>query len=200
MITVDVNVIGSDIIAKAPLIASGTAGKIRVRFNFDGEWQGLAKTAVFHSSRGDILVPLVGDACEIPAAAMAKCGDIRFGVFGTDGEMTLTTVFCVVKVGMGVPTSGEDAVNYVPSIYEQFAAKFAKFENMSADASEGEIADATLTDSGEKMRLSITIPRGENGKNGADGYTPVRGTDYWTDADIAQIKSYVNDAILGGEW
>jgi len=36
--------------------------------------------------------------------------------------------------------------------------------------------------------------------HGADGYTPVRGTDYWTDADKAEIKSYVDEAILGGEW
>lgn len=35
---------------------------------------------------------------------------------------------------------------------------------------------------------------------GAAGYTPVRGTDYWTEADKAEIKSYVDDAILGGEW
>lgn len=35
---------------------------------------------------------------------------------------------------------------------------------------------------------------------GKDGYTPVRGTDYWTDADKAEIKSYIDEAILGGEW
>jgi hypothetical protein len=29
---------------------------------------------------------------------------------------------------------------------------------------------------------------------------PVRGEDYWTDADKAEIKSYVDDAILGGAW
>ena len=39
-----------------------------------------------------------------------------------------------------------------------------------------------------------------DGKYGKDGYTPVRGTDYWTDADKAEIKSYVEDAILGGAW
>lgn len=32
------------------------------------------------------------------------------------------------------------------------------------------------------------------------GHTPVRGTDYWTDADKDEIKSYVNDAILNGKW
>jgi ABC-type amino acid transport substrate-binding protein len=33
-----------------------------------------------------------------------------------------------------------------------------------------------------------------------DGKTPVRGTDYWTDVDKAEIKSYVDEAILGGVW
>ena len=41
---------------------------------------------------------------------------------------------------------------------------------------------------------------GKDGKDGADGYTPVRGTDYWTSADKAEIKSYVDEAILGGAW
>ena len=29
---------------------------------------------------------------------------------------------------------------------------------------------------------------------------PVRGTDYWTEADKSEIKSYVDEAILGGAW
>ena len=46
----------------------------------------------------------------------------------------------------------------------------------------------------------VRIPRGENGKDGVDGYTPIKGRDYWTDADKAEIKSYVDEAILGGSW
>lgn len=42
--------------------------------------------------------------------------------------------------------------------------------------------------------------KGDKGDKGAGGYTPVKGTDYWTAADIAEIKSYVDNAILGGEW
>ena len=34
----------------------------------------------------------------------------------------------------------------------------------------------------------------------AEGHTPVKGVDYWTEADKAEIKSYVDDAIIGGEW
>ena len=54
----------------------------------------------------------------------------------------------------------------------------------------------TLTDE-QKAQARANI--GITG-TGADGYTPVRGTDYWTDADKAEIKSYVDEAILGGAW
>jgi len=33
-----------------------------------------------------------------------------------------------------------------------------------------------------------------------DGYSPVRGTDYWTEADKTEIKGYVDSAILNGSW
>lgn len=35
---------------------------------------------------------------------------------------------------------------------------------------------------------------------GDPGYTPAKGVDYWTDAEKAEIKSYVDTAILGGAW
>ena len=41
---------------------------------------------------------------------------------------------------------------------------------------------------------------GSTGGTGPAGYTPVRGTDYWTAADIAEIKGYVDSAILNGSW
>jgi hypothetical protein len=53
--------------------------------------------------------------------------------------------------------------------------------------------------------LTITSASGTSsadlkGSKGDPGKTPVRGTDYWTAADIAEIKSYVDEAILGGAW
>lgn len=45
--------------------------------------------------------------------------------------------------------------------------------------------------------VTLTLPRGAKG---AAGYTPIRGTDYWTEVDKAEIKGYVDDAILGGAW
>ncbi len=42
--------------------------------------------------------------------------------------------------------------------------------------------------------------KGDKGETGEAGYTPQRGTDYWTDADKAEIRAYVDEAILGGAW
>lgn len=42
--------------------------------------------------------------------------------------------------------------------------------------------------------------KGVPGEPGINGYTPIRGTDYWTEADKAEIKGYVDEAILGGAW
>lgn len=36
---------------------------------------------------------------------------------------------------------------------------------------------------------------GTNGVDGQDGYTPVRGTDYWTNQDIVAIESYCANYI-----
>ena len=48
---------------------------------------------------------------------------------------------------------------------------------------------------------------GTNGVDGQDGYTPVRGTDYWNEQDIAAIEQYCANYIdtnitqvLGGSY
>lgn len=55
-------------------------------------------------------------------------------------------------------------------------------------------------DTGEQGVQGEAGPAGPQGEKGADGYSPVRGTDYWTDDDKNEIKSYVEDAILNGAW
>ena len=69
----------------------------------------------------------------------------------------------------------------------------------------GVISEAEITkDGGLLFKFSdgreVVLGDKVVGPPGEDGYTPVRGTDYWTDADIAEIKKYVDDAILGGAW
>ena len=57
----------------------------------------------------------------------------------------------------------------------------------------GTTATIKYTDRNNNIQ-TITISDGQKGT------TPVRGTDYWTEADKAEIKNYVDNAILGGIW
>lgn len=50
-------------------------------------------------------------------------------------------------------------------------------------------------DKGDKGDTGAKGEPGTNGTNGQDGYTPQRGTDYWTASDIASIESYCANYI-----
>ena len=50
------------------------------------------------------------------------------------------------------------------------------------------------------VETALTQAKESGEFDGEDGYTPVRGTDYWTNEDKNEIKSYVDEAILNGEW
>ena len=67
-----------------------------------------------------------------------------------------------------------------------------------APGAKGDKGDAfTYADFTTEQLASLKGAQGDPGNN---GYTPVRGTDYWTAADINTIKAYVDEAILGGAW
>ncbi|MBR5873100.1 MAG: hypothetical protein IKY90_00015 [Oscillospiraceae bacterium] len=71
------------------------------------------------------------------------------------------------------------------------------------DGQDGFSPTVTVSKSGKVTTVKITDVNGTKTatiNDGADGKTPVKGTDYWTEADKAEIKSYVDEAILNGSW
>lgn len=186
--TVTIQADGCRLAAQQPILADGTAGAVRVRFTMDADWAGLALTAVFRTSRGAILMPLTNGECDLPAEATEKCGNVLVGVFGTDGTRTLTSTFCRLRISPGVPTDGETAENYTPGLYEQFAAKFARFENMTADAAAGETANVAVQEKDGALHLHFTLPKGDKG----DLYV-------LSEADKAEIAAQVLAALPAAE-
>ena len=59
-----------------------------------------------------------------------------------------------------------------------------------------EQAIVTQTGTLENPIFNFGIPKGVQGQNGQDGYTPVRGTDYWTAEDIATIQQYIDNQLV----
>lgn len=74
------------------------------------------------------------------------------------------------------------------------------YEIAAAHGFEGSEEEWLASLKGETGEQGPPGETGAAGPQGEPGYTPVRGIDYWTEADKAEIKSYVDDAILGGAW
>lgn len=92
-------------------------------------------------------------------------------------------------------------------IHLHFAIPRGQTGKMGAKGDKGDKGDkGEKGDRGEKGIQGEQGPKGDtgapgaDGQDGADGYTPVRGKDYWTEEDKAEIKTYVDEAILGGAW
>ena len=66
------------------------------------------------------------------------------------------------------------------------------------------ILDVELVNEGSvEVDPLIVGLKGEKGEKGDPGETPIRGEDYWTEADIQEIKSYCDGLIvdvLGGSY
>lgn len=110
-----------------------------------------------------------------------KVNNIANGLKYIDGKIYLA------KDGAEIPSSGV----VIPS--GEGGVSIQSVEQTTTSTSDGgtNVITVTLTD-GAASTFNV--------RNGSAGKTPIRGTDYWTDADKAEIKAYVDDAILGGVW
>lgn len=113
--------------------------------------------------------------------------------------------------GGGTGADGEDGGYYIPALnnagdlsWNPTKADMPPVQTVNIKGPQGDKGDRGEQGiqgiQGEPGTKGDKGDKGDTGETGAAGYTPQRGTDYWTASDIAQIKSYVDDAILGGEW
>ena len=62
----------------------------------------------------------------------------------------------------------------------------------------------TITSASGTSSANLKGEQGAQGPAGNPGYSPIRGTDYWTEADKEEIKayarSYIEEVLLGGKW
>lgn len=171
------------------------------------------KTAIFKN--GDRVFNVIlddNDECLVPHEVLDS-GTVIVSVFGGN----LITVDCA---SFKIHESGyEDGVTPEPPTQDVYSQIINMIENMEqGDIPEEQIANAVsdylakhpiesgiteeqcrrivadyVTAHKEELKGEQGIP----GVPGADGYTPVRGVDYWTTADIQQIQGYI-DGQIGG--
>ena len=167
--------------AEREVYTSGTVGAT-LRFEFDGAWDGLAKTAVFRFGSVTYDVPeseWTDGECVIPHECLAASGDeLMCGVYGVsqDGETVIPTVW----VRLGYVQSGAD-----PSGDESTAPTLPVWA-----ALKNAIGDLGDLDTTAKNTLVAAI--NEAAQNGGTSVTPLIGT-------TAELTpSQVQDAVLAG--
>lgn len=122
------------------------------------------------------------DPYELPIATSDSLGGIKVGenlTISSDGTL-----------GAPYAEKGEPGKD---------GASAAVYAGTTTTGEPGTQASVVNTGTAQAAVFNFTIPRGdkgEPGQDGTDGYTPQRGVDYWTAADVAAIHSYI-DTQLG---
>lgn len=161
-------------------LTSGMVGK-KVQIDFSSDWDDLNKTIVF--AAGEIIraKKLTGSTAVIPPEVMISPHHrLRVGLYGTndDGTVVIPTIFAK---GPCIDVGADPTVDPV-------AAELPVWQKLHS-----QIGDLDLLHTEAKDSLTSAL-------NEVYDCIPVRGEDYWTADDIAVIRSYVDEAILGGQW
>ena len=143
--------------------------------------------------------------CDIPYEAIEKQGLIEIGVVAykvideetiirNNPSPTYITAFA------GSLKEAENSEPITPSEMEQFEQALQDalanideglgIKSITKTSTSGLVDTYTIT-YGDGLTSTFTVTNGEA------GYTPVRGTDYWTTEDIATIENYCNSLVLG---
>ena len=154
-------------------------------FRFDDEWNGKIKTARFIQDSEYFDVILVNDRCEIPPL---KKGHVKIGVFTDSMTSTYADVYfkTSIKDGTGNPAEPPE------DVYAQLT------ELVESGILKGEDGLTPYVGSNNNWWIG-DIDTGvlARGTDGEDGYTPVKGVDYFTEEEIQQIQNEVSGGAIG---
>ena len=168
-------------------LVSGGQNYFYATFEIKGVWEKISNIkAVFVRDAISILVNLIetdrGYECQIPWEVMGYKGAFQVGVFGGDRMLTDYT-YVIVKQGCVV--DGEVPSPPTPDWFSEIE-KYVK--GLSDGLSAYEIAVENGFEGTEQEWL-----------DSLQGYTPVKGTDYWTGEDKTEIVNDVLQALPTAE-
>lgn len=172
---------GRDLVERRDaVITSGSVETVTAAFEFDVSWDGFTKTAIF--AAGDTVTRVLLDdtgVCTVPWEVLTDARQLTVGVVGMDGDRVLPSVRVPVFVAEGIYTSGTAPEAPTPDVYEQLVALAQQTQSIAQSVRDD--ADAGKFD-------------GAPGTPGDDGKTPVKGVDYWTPEEQAEISAAIENA------
>lgn len=171
--------------AEREIYTSGTVGA-RLHLEFDRRWDGLYKTAVF--SCGDKTADVQetqweNGECPIPHECLATAGqELLCGVYGcnADGSLAIPTVYVSLGVvRIGADPSGDESTEPSLPVWAALRSAVGDLSKLETEAKSDLVSaiNEAASSGGE----------GSKGDKGDKGDTPIKGVDYWTAADKAEI-------------
>lgn len=205
-----------------------TVGALRCRFEFrTSDWNYSAKTAMFCNgdailhpevANNAIAVPLDEDnECAVPYEVLTDTLPYSIGVWGaTEDGLRIVSRWLVFNAQPGCYTDGNAPADPEPTIYEQILQTSQNAVNLANQVKEmadsGELDGVSATHEWNGTVLTIKSASGESsadlrgetgpvGPPGKDGYTPVKGKDYFDGAPGKDGKDGVTPHIgANGNW
>lgn len=130
--------------------------------------------------------------CMVPYEVLESPGSVLVGCYGTSQGKRISTNWLPLEVKSGAYVSDATAPEVpLPDVWEELITSRLSYIGENGnwqiyDLSENEYKDSEISARGDKG------DKGDKGDSGADGYTPIRGVDYWTDADQEEIEGFIN--------
>lgn len=112
-------------------VTTGSIGSIQCSFSFDGEWEGLQKTAIFKAADNQTYpVLLANDSCTVPNEAICDGHYLTMGVMGTrDGNVVIATEWQNGDLNTGCYTAiAPPSEDIYLQILNEFSAGTARVE------------------------------------------------------------------------
>ena len=122
-----------------------------------------------------------GQAATVQASAQTVSYDTPASVINTGTPQDAHFVFHIPQ--------GQPGSDGAPGQAAGFGTPTATASTLTPGSSATVSVSASGADTAKVFDFTFGIPQGAEGQQGPAGYTPVRGTDYWTAADQAQIVS-----------
>lgn len=208
----------------ASLITSGSICSVTAEFDFDSAWDAFSRTAVFVNGETAIRVLLGNDnKCDVPFEVLKSAGFLTIGVLGIKGSQVIPTAPIATRIAEGITTAAEEPDEPTAFVYNRIVmlcqtamdaaqsvrndAAAGKFNGKNGDPGDAATidihgtstiepnAEASVENRGDSHHalLFFRIPRGK------DGYSPIRGVDYWTAADrTALLTEARNESKISG--
>ena len=194
MTKINITVVGKVAYSTDDVSVCGNSDYV-IEFNFSEEWNAYdAKTARFVYCGKFVDVPFVGNTVNAPIITNATI--VEIGVYA--GDLHTTTgakMSCKKSILCGDPTHEEppeDIYNQLLEVIKTMSGGNAPYIGDNGNWYIYDVETRQYKDSG-------TAASGKDGAKGADGHTPEKGVDYFTEAEKAEIVNDVINALPEGD-